>query len=224
MIAGPDLLLGATCALAAALSPACTQDVLWVMCCRVTYNAVRAMMPHSRAISLTRVCVSAIAAACCGSIVSKLTCSTRLVPGWVAWVPASILSAYRWGMFATLPTVLVAEYIAWRYNALGLEAPQHNGRVDVEIAINNGRLVVRRNNVAPANEMNRMSSTFLESMLPRRALASGSVCGVCADPVSTDGRVLTCSHVFHADCADSWLMLHSTCPACDMPITRVASA
>lgn len=221
MIAGADLLLGTTCAFAAALSPACTREVFLVLCCRATYNTVCAKMPHTRAVSLARVFVSAVAAACCSSIVSKLAHSDRLVPGWISVVPASILFAYKWGLLATLPVVAGGEYIAWRFHAWAIEAPRQDERVDIELAVENGRFVVIDNSAPPANVMNRMSSALLESTLPRQVPALSSTCDVCAEPVVADGRVLACNHVFHADCADSWFMLHSSCPFCDTSIIRL---
>jgi len=45
----------------------------------------------------------------------------------------------------------------------------------------------------------------------------GKECAVCLDTISKGDRTLQvqqCQHVLHAECFDSWIELHTTCPVC----------
>ncbi|XP_019179189.1 PREDICTED: E3 ubiquitin-protein ligase ATL23-like [Ipomoea nil] len=48
-------------------------------------------------------------------------------------------------------------------------------------------------------------------------LAVGNDCAVCLDGIESDQvarMVPGCKHVFHLQCADTWLSKHSACPLC----------
>ncbi|XP_043190555.1 RING finger protein 150-like isoform X2 [Amphibalanus amphitrite] len=53
-------------------------------------------------------------------------------------------------------------------------------------------------------------------------LAEGECCAVCLEPyrVSDHLRALPCSHEFHKQCVDPWLLKNRTCPMCKMDILK----
>ncbi|KAL3266062.1 hypothetical protein HHI36_010249 [Cryptolaemus montrouzieri] len=50
----------------------------------------------------------------------------------------------------------------------------------------------------------------------------GECCAVCIEPYKQCDilRILPCSHEFHRDCIDPWLLDHRTCPMCKMDILQ----
>ena len=49
-----------------------------------------------------------------------------------------------------------------------------------------------------------------------------SECAICLDPIKNEQkcRILSCFHVFHANCITSWLIKTSSCPNCKKEFTR----
>lgn len=56
------------------------------------------------------------------------------------------------------------------------------------------------------------------SLLP----ANSEQCAICLDfDEEIEWRLLPCSHTFHADCVDPWLLQRGTCPSCRFIISPV---
>ena len=48
-----------------------------------------------------------------------------------------------------------------------------------------------------------------------------SVCPICLDTiVIANQKQLKCNHTFCANCIDSWLKHHSSCPCCRQPVNQ----
>jgi hypothetical protein len=47
-------------------------------------------------------------------------------------------------------------------------------------------------------------------------------CSICLDKITNNNKkVLTCSHIFHRDCVNTWLQESANCPLCRTPQRRV---
>ncbi|XP_024531176.1 RING-H2 finger protein ATL46-like [Selaginella moellendorffii] len=60
-----------------------------------------------------------------------------------------------------------------------------------------------------------------------RGLKEGADCAVCLNEFSGDDRLRLlpkCSHAFHIECIDTWLLSHSTCPLCRCSLVPDASS
>ncbi|XP_062159756.1 RING-H2 finger protein ATL11-like [Alnus glutinosa] len=91
------------------------------------------------------------------------------------------------------------------------------GRVDLAIAIGGSS---RRSRMARGLDAAtiRTFPTFVYSTVKGLKIGKGSLeCAVCLNEFEDDEtlRLLPkCSHVFHTDCIDAWLVSHTTCPVC----------
>ncbi|KAK9876557.1 hypothetical protein WA026_013933 [Henosepilachna vigintioctopunctata] len=56
----------------------------------------------------------------------------------------------------------------------------------------------------------------------KEMMGEGECCAVCIEPYKQCDtlRILPCSHEFHKDCIDPWLLEHRTCPMCKMDILQ----
>ena len=48
----------------------------------------------------------------------------------------------------------------------------------------------------------------------RLNLKKNDECTICFNELETDTRILTCGHIFHTSCINTWIKIKSNCPIC----------
>nr|CAD1842277.1 unnamed protein product [Ananas comosus var. bracteatus] len=111
--------------------------------------------------------------------------------------------------------------------ALSSSLYQRHHRVAGIWALSNYRGALQRYRRRISSLLDRALYSSARQVLPAFALrqeGGGSrrgdgprACTVCLDSLKAGDMVRSlpaCTHMFHADCIDPWLRLHSTCPLC----------
>jgi len=63
----------------------------------------------------------------------------------------------------------------------------------------------------------------LKQSLFRAERSKGKDCAICQEDYKENDRMVTmpCDHLFHKECAITWLNLHNTCPSCRKPLNHI---
>ena len=84
-------------------------------------------------------------------------------------------------------------------------------RINDHIRSNNNRISIEKNNIEILNK-----TTILLNIIKLNDIKIIKECTICIDDykIGNIARQLKCSHTFHQECIDKWLIHNNICPNC----------
>lgn len=118
-------------------------------------------------------------------------------------------------IFSLLPT-RQAHILQFLFNSLGLTdlSPPPWDQTPNFSQVFSHIATLRPDSIHPASQS---SQTHLQTVTISRAMeVKGELCTICQEKYrrNEEGSKLQCGHLFHKECLEPWVRMHSTCPVC----------